>query len=99
MRTDSDGLDLDTLLDMGAVGVVGFLVAEHGLTAQRVDEGRPACGTMGSAMKARESCLGFEGRTGTRSTAYHQAELDSLLDILLPADHLLEGTEVSSASR
>ena len=41
-RTNGDGLDLHTLLDMGAVGIVGVLVAEHSLTAQGVNEGRPA---------------------------------------------------------
>ena len=42
-RTDSDWLDLDALLNMSAIWVVGVLVAEHGLTAQGVDEGCPTC--------------------------------------------------------
>lgn len=42
MRTDGDGLDLDTLLDMRSRRVVGLLVGEHRLAAERVDEGGPA---------------------------------------------------------
>ena len=42
MRTDSDGLDLNTLLDMGAVGVIRLLVRQNALAAQCVDEGGPA---------------------------------------------------------
>lgn len=41
-RTDGDGLDLDALLDMGAVGIVGVLVGEDALAAEGVDEGGPA---------------------------------------------------------
>lgn len=42
LRTDGDGLDLDTLLDMGGVGVVRLLVRQDALAAQCVDEGGPA---------------------------------------------------------
>jgi hypothetical protein len=42
MRTDGHGLDLDAVLDMGAVGVVGVLVADHRLSTEGVDEGGPA---------------------------------------------------------
>lgn len=42
IRTDSHGLDLDAFLDMGAVGVVGVLVADHRLSTEGVDEGGPA---------------------------------------------------------
>jgi len=42
-RTDSDGLDLDALLDVGRVGVIRVLVLEDLLSAERVHEGGPAC--------------------------------------------------------
>ena len=42
MRTDGDGLDLDTLLDMGGSRVVGLLVSKHGLAAQGINEGGTA---------------------------------------------------------
>lgn len=42
IHTDGHGLDLDAVLDMGAVGVVGVLVADHRLAAEGVDEGGPA---------------------------------------------------------
>ena len=42
-RTDSNGLDLDALLDVGGVGVIAVLVGEDGLPAEGVDEGSPAC--------------------------------------------------------
>ena len=41
-RTDGDGRDLDALLDVGRVGVLGVLVLEHLLAAERVYEGRSA---------------------------------------------------------
>lgn len=44
MRTDGDGLDLDTLLDMGSVRVVRLLVCQDALAAQSVDKGGPAYG-------------------------------------------------------
>jgi len=43
MHTDGDGLNLDALLDVGGGGVIGFLVGEDALAAERVDEGGPAC--------------------------------------------------------
>lgn len=43
VRTNSVGLDLDSILNVGAGGVVGVLVSEDGLAAQRVDEGSSAC--------------------------------------------------------
>jgi len=42
MRTNSDGLDLDAFLDVSAGGIVRFLVSEHRLAAECVDEGGPA---------------------------------------------------------
>lgn len=42
IRTNCHGLDLDAVLDMGAVGVIGVLVADHRLSAESVDEGGPA---------------------------------------------------------
>lgn len=42
IHTDGHGLDLDAVLDMGAVGVVGVLVADHRLAAEGVDESGPA---------------------------------------------------------
>ena len=92
MRTNSDRLDPDTLLDVGAARVVGVLVREDGLAAEGVDKG-------GSAWWAdvrqcdRDGQCGWRGRDGkptsARGAGDHEAELDSLLDILLLADHLL----------
>jgi hypothetical protein len=42
-RTNCDRLDLHTILDMGAVRVIGLLVGKHRLATQSVDEGSPAC--------------------------------------------------------
>ena len=42
VRTDVDGLNLDALLDMGHVGVVGHLMGEDLALAERVHERRPA---------------------------------------------------------
>lgn len=42
MRTDGNGLDLDTLLDVGGSRVVGLLVSKHGLAAQGINEGGTA---------------------------------------------------------
>ena len=42
MRTNSDGLDLDAFLDVSAGGIFRFLVSEHRLAAECVDEGGPA---------------------------------------------------------
>lgn len=47
IRTNGVGLDLHTVLNVGAGRVVGFLVSEDGLSAQSVDEGGSACGRMG----------------------------------------------------
>lgn len=44
-RTNSDGLDLDTILNVGRVGVVALLVSEDTLIAEGVDEGSSACRT------------------------------------------------------
>lgn len=46
-HTDCDGLDLDAVLDVSTVGVIGLLVREHRLAAQGVDEG-------GSAWRRRQ---------------------------------------------
>lgn len=43
MHTNGVGLDLDTILNVGAGRVVGVLMSEDGLAAQRVDEGSSAC--------------------------------------------------------
>lgn len=42
LRTNGVGLDLDSILDVGAGRVVGFLVAEHAFPAKGVDEGSSA---------------------------------------------------------
>lgn len=42
-RTDGDGLDLDTFLDVGGIGVVGVLVPEDCLSTQGVDECSATC--------------------------------------------------------
>lgn len=43
VRTNGVGLDLDSILDVGASRVVGFLVAENAFSAKSVDEGSSAC--------------------------------------------------------
>lgn len=55
IRTNGHGLDLDAVLDMGAVGVIGVLVADHRLSAESVDEGGPAWEAPKSVSK-RASC-------------------------------------------
>ncbi len=47
MRTDGDGLDLDAVLDMGGIRVVGFLVRQDSLTAEGVHKGGPAWNAIG----------------------------------------------------
>jgi hypothetical protein len=42
IRTDGHGLDLDAFLDMGAVRIVGVLVADDRLSTEGVDKGGPA---------------------------------------------------------
>ena len=42
MHTNSDRLDPDTFLNMGAARVVGILVRENGLAAEGIDKSRPA---------------------------------------------------------
>jgi hypothetical protein len=41
-RTDCDGLDLDTLLNVRRVRVVRLLVLEDSLATERVHEGSPS---------------------------------------------------------
>lgn len=41
-RTDSDGLDLDAILNMRAARIIGLLVIEYGLSAESVDKGGSA---------------------------------------------------------
>lgn len=41
-RTDCDGLNLDAVLDVGIVGIIGVLVLEDVLTAEGVDKGGAA---------------------------------------------------------
>ena len=50
VRTDCDGLDLDALLDVCRVCVVGLLVGQNGLAAERVHES-------GSTCKGRETVV------------------------------------------
>lgn len=50
-----------------------------------------------TAVRPRSIRRKLEARlTSARRAAHHQAELDSLLDILLPADHLLPGEHLVS---
>jgi hypothetical protein len=37
--TDSDGLDANTLLDVGMLCIIGLLALQHLLSAESVDEG------------------------------------------------------------
>ena len=43
LRTNGDGLDLDTILNVSIGGIVGILMREHILVAECVDEGGSAC--------------------------------------------------------
>ena len=50
-RTNCDGLDLDTLLDVGGRGIIGVLVGKNFFAAEGVDEGGTAWkGTRWSAL-------------------------------------------------
>ncbi len=42
LHTNCQRLNLDTFLDVGAIGIVRVLVCNDGLTAKSVDEGSPA---------------------------------------------------------
>lgn len=42
-RTNRKGLDLDALLNVRVGSIVGFLMLENRLAAERVDEGGSAC--------------------------------------------------------
>jgi hypothetical protein len=42
MRTDGDRLNLNAFLDVSGGRVVRLLVAEHGLSAEGIDEGGPS---------------------------------------------------------
>lgn len=42
-HTDGNGLDLDAILNVGAIGVVRLLVGKDGLATERVDKGSSAC--------------------------------------------------------
>jgi hypothetical protein len=42
-RTDSDGLDLNALLDMGSGWIVGILVVEDSFPAEGIDESSSTC--------------------------------------------------------
>ena len=46
IRTNGDGLDLDTILDMGIARVIGILVLQDALAAQGIDKRRPAYSVM-----------------------------------------------------
>lgn len=52
-HTDCDGLDLDALLDVGGAWVVGLLMGEDGLAAERVYESGSACRTTGNGQLRR----------------------------------------------
>lgn len=93
-RTDGQGLDLDTLLDMGRVRVIAVLMSEDGLVAEGVDEGGSAC--CETALSASETHDAIRGkgvwggrRTSARGTTHHEAELDALLHVLLLPRHFL----------
>lgn len=99
MRTNGDRLNLNAFLDMGSAGVVGLLVRENGLAAESVDKGCPACRKEQRLVGVAPCRVGRYRLTSSRGAANHQAELDSLLDILLAADHLLCRKHVSVAVR
>lgn len=63
-RTDGDGLDLDTVLDRRAVGVVRLLVAQHTLAAESVDKGRSSCKGIGVSRRDSEIEWTRGGRVG-----------------------------------
>lgn len=98
-RTDSDGLDLDTFFDVGVRGFVSILVLQHALAAERVDESGSAYSRQSASARHRRARRRAKSmpnkqtgkRTSSRGAADHQAELNSLLHVLLPSDHLLRG--------
>lgn len=79
---------------MGRVRVIAFLMSEDCLSAEGVDEGGSACETALSASETHDAIRGKgvwgSRRTSARSTTHHEAELDTLLHVLLLADHFLE---------
>jgi hypothetical protein len=86
--TNGDGLDLHAFFNVRRVGVIRVLVLEDLLSAEGVHKGCPACLRHGQDDHVDGDGIGV--RTSPRGAADHQAELDSLLDILLPArlEHL-----------
>lgn len=54
MRTNGNGLDLNALLDVGRASIIGLLVREHRLSAERVDEGSTAWSKVNKSMPVTE---------------------------------------------
>ena len=57
MRTDSDRLDLNSLLNMSAGSIVRALMGKDSLAAERVDKGGTACRTSRLGGALREDCM------------------------------------------
>lgn len=110
IRTDGVGLDFYAILDVHAGWVVRVPVAEDALSAEGVDEGGSACQTKQDAVSKshllnRRHLRLWMGRdakqrreaqlTSARCSANHQAELDTLLHVLLAANHLLFDCDMS----
>lgn len=114
-RTNGVGLDLDAVLDVSLARVVCIFVDKNGLAAESVDEGSPACEGRRNPWSAKSvACWRREGKreveaqceaqgkiklTSARCSADHQAELDTLLHVLLAANHLLLGWKLSVTVR
>ena len=82
VRTNGDGLDSDTLLEMSIGSIIGILSGEDLLSTESVHKCSSSLDMSIANVPSRSNCR----RTCARGTANHQAELNTLLDILLPAD-------------
>jgi hypothetical protein len=83
MLTDCYWLDLNTFLDVRRCWVIRIFVSKNFLAAKSVDESCATCAEVVSRVKPLGDRL---GSTGSRSSADHQTELNSLLDIFLPSN-------------
>jgi hypothetical protein len=64
MRTNGNRFDLNAFLDVGGARIVGVLVTQDGLTAERVDKGGPTCSS--------DPWLAAAALCSTAQTATHQ---------------------------
>lgn len=99
-RTDRDGVDADSGLDVRLLGRDALLVFEDGLLAQRIDKGRPAGARLACTSEQRipkqvsggKRCeRGFGGERGSTErrteglTDDHDSQTEGLLHSLAPS--------------